>query len=291
MCDAFLIPAMEQIYNCFTWYNLHRDKPLVMVYPPGQAGFHDQLPRDFVTRMYSKFTPAAGDSAFLTGFTEAMGDFFNITFTTEAVGPSVSQKLYIKTHRYFHMKPSDLRELTDGILTYHAIPRVDCNGGSSVPRIGILNRQKKYKRTILNVHEVAGALQSAFNRSALIPIKTLEDASFAEQLEFFASHDIVIAPHGAALTAVPFMPRCGAFLEIFPKHFFMPHYFGSLAESSDLKQYYMYESLGNGTAESGGTYHMLQGKRKNLCLDAGHVVSAVRKMVANWQMCCRDASR
>lgn len=189
------------------------------------------------------------------------------------------------------MKPSDLRELTDGVLSYHTIPRVDCNGGSSVPRIGILNRQKQYKRTILNVQEVHDALQSAFNQSAPIPIKSMEEASFVEQLEFFASHDIIIAPHGAAQTAVPFMPKCGAFLEIFPKHFYMPHYFGSLAESANLKQYYMYESFGNGTLETGGTYNMLQGKRKNLCLDPDHLVAAIRKMVADWQMCCQDASR
>jgi Glycosyltransferase 61 len=65
-----------------------------------------------------------------------------------------------------------------------------------------------------------------------------ETTSFDEQVHFFRTTDILVSPHGGQLTGLPFMPVCGAVIEIFAKYY-LPHFFGSLATSAQLRHGYI----------------------------------------------------
>jgi hypothetical protein len=155
-----------------------------------------------------------------------------------------------------------------------------------LPRIAILNRQVQHKRSLLNVQELANALEDAIitnataaaasttanmttnNTTSLwtVPIVYFENATFLQQLQFFAHYDIVITGHGAQLTGLPFMRQpppsataaaaaaaasqstppiaasttCRAsIVEIFPFGYCMPSFFGSLAVASGHDHYYV----------------------------------------------------
>lgn len=66
-----------------------------------------------------------------------------------------------------------------------------------------------------------------------------DDLSFFDQIKFFNDHDIIISPHGAQLTSIPYMPDFGYVVEINTPEYFRPAYYGSLAQSSG-KNYISY---------------------------------------------------
>lgn len=86
-----------------------------------------------------------------------------------------------------------------------------CQPGKS-PRIAILNRQPKSRRAILNLVEVCEHLAKATGGE--IEVYYFEGKSFKEQLQIMSNVDILVSPHGAQLTSINFMPRCGAVLEV-----------------------------------------------------------------------------
>jgi hypothetical protein len=58
-----------------------------------------------------------------------------------------------------------------------------------------------------------------------------------EQILFFHHHDIIISPHGAQITGIPFMKSpCSIIIELFPKGYYISYYFGSLESSSNIQQ-------------------------------------------------------
>jgi Glycosyltransferase 61 len=66
-----------------------------------------------------------------------------------------------------------------------------------------------------------------------VSVAHFETATFLEQVEFFANTDIVLSPHGAQLTGLAFLPRCGHILEIFPPYYLYDNFFGSLADAAN----------------------------------------------------------
>ena len=133
------------------------------------------------------------------------------------------------------------------------------------PRIGILNRGGT--RSILNADELAQALVHAAYRKEttnnhstttkidfyprLLPITVtyFEDKPFLEQVTYFREHDIIISGHGAQLTGLVFMPNdatedesksCKHLMELFPKGYGLPFFFGSLAVQSGIAHSYVY---------------------------------------------------
>merc|ERR1712224_871711 len=72
-----------------------------------------------------------------------------------------------------------------------------------------------------------------------------------EQVRFFRHVDILISGHGAQLTGVPFMMQrlksdpssfssCKLVLELYPKLYGVPYYFGSLVVQSGIRHSYLY---------------------------------------------------
>ena len=135
-----------------------------------------------------------------------------------------------------------------------------------LPRIGILNRKPSSARSILNAEEVVRAIVSgvfegnataAARASSLLssppPVSLyyFEGRDFREQVRFFRGTDLLISPHGAQLTGIPFLASsknnnnnnnknksCTRLLEIFHHDYLLPDYFGTLALDSNIEYSY-----------------------------------------------------
>jgi hypothetical protein len=88
---------------------------------------------------------------------------------------------------------------------------------------------------MLNLAEVVEDLQSHFGLIHDIPVIYFERTSFEDQVKIFSGIDILITGHGAQGTGVILMRDCGSVLEIFPDHYHIPRFFGTLAASAGLQ--------------------------------------------------------
>ena len=180
---------------------------------------------------------------------------------------------------------AQLREAALDLLQLQSA-RQDCSNSNKInnlPHITILDR--KSTRRLLHVDAIRSALEHALfsnhsrtNRTA-IPIVYFEDASFATQIAIMSRTDILISPHGAQLSTVPFLRDCATVLEIFPFRYCLPYFYGSLAASSDLTYAYMY--MGDDCLwdrANGG-----QRRAANLCLQVDVAVKSVLKLVEEWK--------
>jgi capsular polysaccharide biosynthesis protein len=162
----------------------------------------------------------------------------------------------------------------------------------SLPRIALLNRdEKQSQRSFLNAVTVARAIKDS-GLSAEVPIVYFENATFTEQIQFFNNIDIVLSPHGAQLTSMVFVPSCGGVLEFFPRGYFLPFYFGSLARAAGLRYtaLYLSENKDDWKKEILLATRSVQSRfrirQSNLCPSVDDVVRLVRKMVGHWNDCC-----
>lgn len=153
------------------------------------------------------------------------------------------------------------------------------------PRISILNRHGT--RELINSHEIA----------QMAKIETVEyfdwETPFHEQVQFFRSHDIVISPHGAQLTGIPFLPDCGTVLEIFPVGYYLPHFFGSLASASQkLHGFLLVTKSGDWVSEiQVGMQNITtrnRARHRSLCLEPRRVIDAIERMKRQWKSCCES---
>ena len=224
-----------------------------------------------------------------------------------------------------------------------------------LPRIGILNRKESSGRSLLNARQLVAKLQkrlsmtltatresnttsstaremdatngstSSSSRSTIpsIPIVTFDGLSFEEQINFFRSIDILISPHGAQLTGIPFLlgsyhphrnssvatdvsttimtresvssvtkeRKCKYLLELFPQDYLWSVFFGSLARASEIQYSYMY--LSNHRPKQRDFVqrrHKARDKARSqqFCPPLDPMVEISESIVLEWKA-CRDA--
>lgn len=181
---------------------------------------------------------------------------------------------------------------------------------SQQPRILILNRNST--RKVLNDQQIRHALyikmkehfrQNHSENHATDPyepnIRSVyfdgnAEMSFQEQIETLYNADILISPHGAALTGIPFLPNCASVLEIFPLGLQFEEFFGSLSAASNVEHSYVY--LTNGDTEYEHEKEIQHGMRSgesraecraaNLCPPIQDSVDAVMSVVRRWEARC-----
>lgn len=124
---------------------------------------------------------------------------------------------------------------------------------------------------------------------SVAPVTYFESASFVDQVDFYSSVDIVVSPHGAQLTGIAFMPPCGSVMELSPKGYSVPEYFGSLAKSSGLQHSYIYMSEGDERKDYAASMRTLSlretMRRINMCASPQLIVDAVQQLVEEWKQC------
>jgi hypothetical protein len=95
--------------------------------------------------------------------------------------------------------------------------------------IAIINR--KQTRKFINNNLLVSTIKSNID----IPIKTyyFEDESFDNQISIFKNNNIIIAPHGAALTNIPFSPDNAIIIECCHDEWHPYYYFPGLSFSTN----------------------------------------------------------
>ncbi|GAX11238.1 hypothetical protein FisN_34Hu041 [Fistulifera solaris] len=266
--------AMEKIYSCWSFWEANSGKHPVIVGPPGYKGFVPSSTPQFVEEML-----------------QAMHGAFNVTVTTtdqlndtdvnSAVDPNYPR-------REFHIFRDDAWKWTEGILRHEKVERVGCKGPI---RIGILNRSGS--RSILNAEHIRDEVLRYWGSQVEMDVTTFDAKSFREQIAWFATHDIIFTGHGAQETGMPFMPKCGALIEIFPVGYYIPHYFGTLSDSCHVNHYTVYGNQSSDphadTRTMSATYEQ-RGKLRatNFCPATGTILRYFLQVVSDWVSCCES---
>eukprot|EP00934_Nitzschia_sp_Nitz4_P001479 Nitzschia sp. Nitz4//scaffold60_size111251//100763//101782//NITZ4_004163-RA/size111251-processed-gene-0.19-mRNA-1//1//CDS//3329555612//1479//frame0 len=160
------------------------------------------------------------------------------------------------------------------------------------PHIGVLNRRRAVGRSIENHEKFVASMRSeleGFSPGGSVELKYFEEGSFDDQVTWLSSVDILISPHGAQLTGLPFLAYrpCRQVFEIFPQDYFVPAFFGSLARRSELgyRNMYLADStppLFNETTSSSRAH----ARAANICLPLEAALTTVTHMLTDWKKCC-----
>ena len=122
----------------------------------------------------------------------------------------------------------DARSLLEAVRSRSPSPVSWSNARVEGLAIGLL--QRRDSRRISNIYTIAQRLREAFP-SASIDISYFEGTPLQEQARWMASHNIIIAAHGAALANAVFIRRETRVLELFPPNYYPYKLFGPLVES------------------------------------------------------------
>lgn len=145
------------------------------------------------------------------------------------------------------------------------------------PRITLVVRTKVTGnhgggRILTNLLEVEGALRASFPAS-ILSRAVFEDLPVHKQWQAIARTDVLIGVHGAGLTNLLFLPRCGQLIELMPK--------GLSAGFEDLIW-----------SVPGSRYYSMRfptRMNENITVPTGEFISTVHEAAAKWTRCTTDA--
>lgn len=87
-------------------------------------------------------------------------------------------------------------------------------------QIGMIQRRES--RRIGNFEQIRDALQSAISSAEIITTDFAEMTTVKEQAEWFATKDVIVAAHGAAVTNSIFITQGTLVMQLFPPGYFWP---------------------------------------------------------------------
>jgi len=159
---------------------------------------------------------------------------------------------------------------------------------NTTPRIVIVNRRKS--RRLLHAPATSKILQHELRLPYRPPIVFFDEFTFEQQVEALNNVDILLSPHGAHLTGIPFMQRCGSVIEVIPHGYGIPHCFGTLAAVANVNHSYVYlgKDMIEETKQLGATkIGRANARRSLLCVPVEMIVQATRIQMENWKQCCK----
>lgn len=93
--------------------------------------------------------------------------------------------------------------------------------------VGLLDRSTD--RKLLNAKDIMGTSKIG-NKSLVMSLFTFSDKNIADQVALMRGVDVLVAVHGAGLTNIAWLKPCSILVEVFPYGYYLPYYFGPLAE-------------------------------------------------------------
>jgi hypothetical protein len=296
--------SMQQLYGCYSFYQQHHQYQ------------HD---RPKVLLLSSKTKSQFGSNSFLSGYLQVLQDemgvqilsrkAFHETYHQESnVSSSSSSSLasifvpggYVISHvpELNQIVQQHMSKTTTG-----KTPKVEggslCGRTEHNPRIGILNRRPAVGRSIKNAGKLVERLANV-SQDEHVSLEYFEGKSFIEQVEFFQRTDILLSPHGAQLTGLPFLANthketCSQLLELFPANYIIPAFYGSLARNSGIGYSYLYLSSDQEAdhhqslleTHEASLEHRVQARAANLCLSLDAIENTMKSLVNDWRECCR----
>lgn len=270
---------MESIFACWSWWQAHPLQRPALLMPPNWQAIRNEL---------------LNRAPFIKGVVDFLiAENVLIVGDPDILNANQEMAQALPTEGLRMARPADAKSFKDRMLASLALERPvplnhTCLSATTSPRIAILNRKRD--RVLLNAVNLARALEAEL-RISHIPILYIEGTTFREQVKLFSSSfDILITPHGAALTNIVFMPNCGGVLEIMPFGYRFQAYFGLLAPTIGLAHGYVYigENFANETAYWTATFQRRGiARRINQCPRVETVVEGVHLYVKKFRECCR----
>ena len=294
--------AMQQLYSCWSIWQQHPDrKPILILQKEKPASLWEAV-------QIAVYNRRNKDNPFLNSFWKALQDVLGVQIVSNPSKELQAQALWAQRDNPwldgYQMVLGDNQKLRDQLLGT-SVP-----GCPSPPRIAILNRNAT--RSILNVLQLQLFLQEKLQHP--VQLQYFEGLSFHQQIDFFSRVDLLVSPHGAQLTGIPFMPPCGGVLEIFPHGYLLPQFFGSLAAASQLDHSFLY--LGNNyyyTKDDDDDIHHInntmsaiekvqstlmkdprmrsRSRKEGLCPHFQRVWEGIQRMKLKWEQCCEKQKR
>merc|ERR1711902_123823 len=300
--------GMHQLYRCFSfWQSNNRKMPvLLMDFDHSDMNYNKAFSgREFYKGIITSLVEAFGVELRDTNKARRLDGHVTNSFNVEidAVTPdAVDVKASVRDMWGINQMPSTFfamcnqqhsRILSTKILSHGGHQAVVESSASrrqmGIPRVVILQRDPFYKRSISNLPEILNQLRSSSQDGALFTVAPVAYASFSlsftEQAAFFHSNDIVVTGHGAQLTAMPFMPKCGSVLELFPESYCVDNYFGSLASASGLSHSYFYMSGVQNSCED--AQFVKKAKMEDFCPPVDKLVAGILSLVDEWKECAK----
>lgn len=317
--------AMQQFYRCWSWWRSHPDLQAVLVGPANHRGFRPVQRRDFFTNLLDVLVQTKKDNQTTTSNqsflqirtyspqVKAGAPIFEIA-NSNTDTELVVQSNFDRGDDFAMATPQhalDLRKTVrqqqqapfnnDGVRNWETGCPIREDTSKALPRIAVLNRDvHTSRRSILNAETLAAYLQQTFyynstHSSDSVPVVYFENKTFWEQVQFWDNTDIVISPHGAQLIAIPFIPSCGAVLEIFPVGLYMPYYFGSLANASGAAYTALYMTKTQDWKAENAQNQInartrQRTRRQNMCPSIEAVVEETASLIRSWRVCCAQRS-
>lgn len=269
--------TMQQLLRCFSYWNAN----------PGDEKY-------FV----AKHMPP---NEFVKGFMLAMKEAYQLLQVRfrgdlKVVRPLVDYGFDYKPHLGYQVaSANDIPGMRETIMNHYQLygdttagcPKHQRAIEHPLPVIGILNRHRDHGRTLLNIDLLKEKLEQRFR--TIVKVEYFEDKSFLGQVVAMSEIDILISPHGAQLTGIPFMQPCGRVLELFPVGYHVPEFFGSLAVASGLNYSYIYTGQ-NREVETKLWMKDLDSRTVArlfpVCADTDIVLEAVKEHILGWYKCC-----
>lgn len=331
--DAFTFHfphAMQQLYRCWSWWRLHNTLAAILVFPRSEMPPNNAFLTGFVSTLQAaiglrlvrpsqpphqppyrasvEVHPRVPHNRVHPDDIFAMRDptrpyyAFHQVDDAQVLRDTIVQQLRSAASSSRRESPttrsSVMLDKATAFVPESSPLSPSCH---SSPRIAILNRHqhREWVSAVAFVERFAQRrrIDSNHNQNnnTVVPIVYFHsDTTFADQVQFFVTTDILISPHGAQLTGLAFLPDCGAVLEVFPAGYYLPHFFGSLARASNHPHRYV-TLVSHGTdwpteAVAGMQTQAARQKARNkqLCPDPDTIVHAVENMVAEWHECCRS---
>lgn len=250
--------------------------------------------------MYTRAHGTDGRDEFNRGMFRIFEEVFNVTivYDFDAVDEStlVVKPLYdigmeeSLQQGIVFQKKEHAQVLRERVQEFYQIPAAGCQTNKTEPAIAILNRKKQSARFIVNAKRLQRHVQKLTNQPVIL--ETFENKTFMEQISFMSQVDILISPHGAQLTSLSFIPSCGSIFEIFPRGYYLPHFFGPQAITSGLRHGYVYNGANvNKEWYKSGMLDRTQrfrARRSNVCVPLETSLTIIGKMVDKWKVCCQE---
>ncbi|CAB9528746.1 expressed unknown protein [Seminavis robusta] len=269
----------QQLVRCFSWWQLEQNKnktPVLYIQEYDHYSRRKKTNMDLVHFLYDAFH-------------DAFGVRLDIENRTNTDSPEVHvempwRKMYQQTRTYAMVSPEHAKTMAEGLLNYYTPnndKRAGCprngNNQKSKPVIAYIDRQDS-RRAIANSDEVLARLNKAGYDVRYLP--SFNGTSWIEQINFMSEVDIVMGPHGQQFTTSMFIPQCGSLFEFFPRGYYVPNWFGSMAAMSGKHHFFTYEG---GNAKVNDAREV---KLYNVSAPAVEQVTAV--MVERWHSCCAN---
>lgn len=280
--------AMQQLFRCTSYWMTFPDKErwLVMQKPIAQM--------------------------FIVGYIDAIRELLDVKVvrfrhTLQVARPVVDYGFdREQDHLGFALhKPTDLDYLRDELYFRNnksstQISRCKQNAGMirdegskthkevQLPTVTIINRKFDDGRKLLNAKKIKFAMEEELQIQ--VNIVDFDSSSFLDQVDIMGQTDILLSPHGAQLTSIPFLPDCGRVTEVFSLGYYVPEFFGTLADASGKSYSSVY--AGGNDMESEVRTWMKSSETRDIarhipvCPNVETVLAHMKSEITAWRACC-----